>query len=202
MEPSSTGRRRLLPSEALPRSCRTGGKRRPSRDDGDGEFVRFFASVRKADRDCNIEPPASPYAIMRRVYLYRGENSGPGKGRSLEGLTSRPGIREQYLPKAEVRWTGRLRQSALRQSGEAHTLLKSFFDPIRDRIPFANPRSVAAPPTSWRRERLRGRYVHATAEAGRPYRILRPRLRQVEPLPDQRRLDLFSATDQAFVQPV
>ena len=35
-----------------------------------------------------------------------------------------------------------------------------------------------------------------------PYRNLRPRLRQVEPLFDQSRLDLFSATDQAFVQPV
>jgi len=23
---------------------------------GDGEFVRFFARARKADRDCNIEP--------------------------------------------------------------------------------------------------------------------------------------------------
>jgi hypothetical protein len=56
-----------------------GGKRRPCRDDGDGEFDRFCASVRKGDRDCNIEPPASPYAIMRRVYPYRGENSGPGK---------------------------------------------------------------------------------------------------------------------------
>src|SRR5580700_6246506 len=37
-----------------------------------------------------------PYAIMRRVHPYRGENSGPGKGRSLESLTPRPGIREQY----------------------------------------------------------------------------------------------------------
>ena len=62
-------------TEILP----NGGKRRPCRDDGDGEFVRFFASARKADRDCNIEPPASPYAIMRRAYPYRGENSGPGK---------------------------------------------------------------------------------------------------------------------------
>jgi hypothetical protein len=44
-----------------------------------GEFVRFFASVRKADRDFNIEPPASPYAIMRRVHPYRGENGGPSK---------------------------------------------------------------------------------------------------------------------------
>ena len=66
----------------------------PARDDGDGEFVRFFASVRKADRDCNIEPPASPYVIMRRAYPYRGENIGPGRI-SLESLTSRPRIREQ-----------------------------------------------------------------------------------------------------------
>ena len=49
-----------------------GRKRRPSRDDGDGEFDRFFARVREDDRDCNIEPPASPYAIMRRVRPYRG----------------------------------------------------------------------------------------------------------------------------------
>jgi hypothetical protein len=55
------------------------GKGRPCRDDGDGEFDRFCASVRKSDRDCNIEPPASPYAIMRRAYPYRGKNSGPGK---------------------------------------------------------------------------------------------------------------------------
>jgi hypothetical protein len=62
-------------TEILP----NGGKRRPCRDDGDGEFDRFCASVRKDDRDCNIEPPTSPYAIMRRVHPYRGENSGPGK---------------------------------------------------------------------------------------------------------------------------
>ena len=51
----------------------------PYRDDGGIEFVRLFASARTADRDCNIEPPALPYAIMRRAYPYRGENSGPGK---------------------------------------------------------------------------------------------------------------------------
>jgi transposase len=32
-------------ARALPRSCQTGGKRRPCRDHGDGEFDRFFASV-------------------------------------------------------------------------------------------------------------------------------------------------------------
>jgi hypothetical protein len=79
MEPSSTGRRRLLPSECITEFLPNGRKRRPSRDDGDGEFDRFSARVRKADRDCNIEPPASPYAIMRRLRPYRGENSGPGK---------------------------------------------------------------------------------------------------------------------------
>ena len=31
------------------------------------------------DRACNIDPPASSYAIMRRARPYRGENSGPGK---------------------------------------------------------------------------------------------------------------------------
>ena len=72
-------RRRLLPSKWNTEILLNGGKRRPCRDDGDGEFVRFCASARKADRDCNIEPPASPYAIMRRAYPYRGENSGPGK---------------------------------------------------------------------------------------------------------------------------
>jgi hypothetical protein len=80
MEPSSSGRsRRLQPSQENTEILPNGGKRRPCRDDGDGEFVRFFASVRKGDRDCNIEPPASPNAIMRRAYPYRGENSGPGK---------------------------------------------------------------------------------------------------------------------------
>ena len=69
----------MLPNEEIAEFLPNGGKRRPSRDDGDGEFVRFFASGRKADRDCNIEPPASPNAIMRRVHPYRGENSGPGK---------------------------------------------------------------------------------------------------------------------------
>jgi hypothetical protein len=56
-------------TEILP----NGGKRRPGR--GDGEFDRFCLSIQKADRDCNIELPASPYAIMRRVHPYRGENS-------------------------------------------------------------------------------------------------------------------------------
>ena len=69
----------MLPSEGATEFLPNGGKRRPGRDEGDGEFVRFFARVCEGDRDCNIEPPASPYAIMRRVCPYRGENSGPGK---------------------------------------------------------------------------------------------------------------------------
>src|SRR6185437_2366960 len=70
-----------------------GGKSRPCRDGGGGEIVRFFASVRKGDRACNIDPPTSSYAIMRRACPYRGENSGPGKD-DVESLTPRPGIRE------------------------------------------------------------------------------------------------------------
>src|SRR2546430_910229 len=61
------------------KSSRTGGKRRPCRDDGGGEIARFFASSHERDCACNIDPPASSYAIMRRARPYRGENSGPGK---------------------------------------------------------------------------------------------------------------------------
>src|SRR2546423_170136 len=48
-------------------------------DDGGGEIARFFASSHQRDCACNIDPPASSYAIMRRAGPYRGENSGPGK---------------------------------------------------------------------------------------------------------------------------
>ena len=76
-----TAERTVGPARMIVESltARPGIRERPCRDDGDGEFVRFCASARKGDRDCNIEPPASPYAIMRRVHPYRGENSGPGK---------------------------------------------------------------------------------------------------------------------------
>ena len=79
---SSTGRRRRLPRNGyneIKGFPQHGGKRRPCRDDGDGEIARCFASARKGDRDCNIGPPASSYAIMRRACPYRGENGGPGK---------------------------------------------------------------------------------------------------------------------------
>jgi len=79
---SSTGRRRRLPRSThkeITGIPRHGGKSRPCRDGGGGEIVRFFACVQKDDRACNIGPPASSYAIMRRARPYRGENSGPGK---------------------------------------------------------------------------------------------------------------------------
>lgn len=41
-----------------------------------------------------LNPPASPYAIMRRACPYRGENNGPGKDIHRE-LDPTPGIREQ-----------------------------------------------------------------------------------------------------------
>ena len=78
---SPTGRRRRLPhsTHEITGIPRHSGKSRPCRDGGGGEIVRFFACVQKDDRACNIGPPASSYAIMRRAGPYRGENSGPGK---------------------------------------------------------------------------------------------------------------------------
>ena len=39
----------------------------------------IFRKARLGHCVCNIDPPASPYAIMRRACPYRGENRGPGK---------------------------------------------------------------------------------------------------------------------------
>jgi transposase len=39
----------------------------------------FLRVLNQRDCACNIDPPASSYAIMRRAGPYRGENSGPGK---------------------------------------------------------------------------------------------------------------------------
>jgi hypothetical protein len=39
----------------------------------------FLRALNQRDCACNINPPASSYAIMRRAGPYRGENSGPGK---------------------------------------------------------------------------------------------------------------------------
>src|SRR5262245_31779951 len=39
----------------------------------------FLRALNQRDCACNIDPPASSYAIMRRAGPYRGENSEPGK---------------------------------------------------------------------------------------------------------------------------
>src|SRR5262249_35919397 len=39
----------------------------------------FLRALEQRDRDCNIDPPTSSYAIMRRARPYRGENSEPGR---------------------------------------------------------------------------------------------------------------------------
>src|SRR6516165_6431286 len=54
------------------------------------------------DRDCNIEPPASPYAPSCGGLTPTAERT-VGPARTIaESLTSRPGIREQNLPKADI----------------------------------------------------------------------------------------------------
>jgi hypothetical protein len=80
-------------------------------------------------------------------------------------------------------------------------LLEGYSD-ARSGRPFRDHRRRLLCQLAPRTTRLGGRRVHPTAEAGRLYLILRPRLRQVESLPDQSRLDLCSSTDQTFVQSV
>jgi hypothetical protein len=85
--PSSIGRRRkLLPSKQNTEILPNGGKRCPLPERGDGEFVRFFASARKADRDCNI--------LARRVgsssgFAFRLKHADSVEDRQQEGHQSR-----------------------------------------------------------------------------------------------------------------
>jgi hypothetical protein len=60
------------------------GNNRPCRDVGGGEIVPGFAMLSGAKRASHIDPPASPYAIMRRACPYREENPGPGKDQVLD----------------------------------------------------------------------------------------------------------------------
>jgi hypothetical protein len=70
----------------------------------------------RRERNFNIEPPVSPFAIMRRAYPYRGENSGPA--RMIVGdLTPRPGLREQNLPIGDIARRGAVIPSGARPRG-------------------------------------------------------------------------------------
>src|SRR6188474_2926109 len=93
-EPSSTGRRRRLPPSE--------GLQSPSRDDGDGEFVRFFASVRKADRDCTLNRQRHLTPSCGGFTPTAERTVGPAR-MIVESLTPRPGIREHYRRKATAR---------------------------------------------------------------------------------------------------
>src|SRR5262249_24884437 len=69
---------RVTSNNEIKGSRSTAEKDVPAGYDGGGEIARFFASS-QGDCACNIDPPASSYAITRRAGPYRGENSRPGK---------------------------------------------------------------------------------------------------------------------------
>jgi hypothetical protein len=102
-EPSSTGRRKRLPrsTKEITRFPRHGGKSRPCRDGGDGEIVRFFASVRKGDalatliHQRRLTPSCGGHAPTAERTV------GPAR-MIVESLTPRPGIREHNRPKPAV----------------------------------------------------------------------------------------------------
>jgi len=57
----------------------------------------FLRALNQRDCACNIDPPASSYAIMRRAGPYRGENPVPGKDVRGE-LTPRPELENSIDP--------------------------------------------------------------------------------------------------------
>ena len=79
----------------------TSGRQRPCRDAGVGAIALGLAILERAKRASHIDPPASPYAIMRRASPYRGENPGPGKD-GLGELDPTHGIRERPRSVADI----------------------------------------------------------------------------------------------------
>jgi len=66
-----------FPGDKFPATRRT--NRRPAICVASIALPDFLRALNQRDCACNIDPPASSYAIMRRAGPYRGENSGPGK---------------------------------------------------------------------------------------------------------------------------
>ena len=90
----------------------------------------FLRALNQRDCACNIDPPASSYAIMRRAGPYRGENPVPGKDVRGE-LDPTPGIRERPRPKSDIR------RSSLRRC-TPRTGLTTYYSrsvPRRNRLP-------------------------------------------------------------------
>jgi hypothetical protein len=121
--PNSNGHQRRLLISLHSRTTEfppTSGRQRPCRDAGVGAIAPGFAMLERAKRASHIDPPASPYAIMRRARPYRGENPGPAR-MFTESLTPgpelenpRPGIREQpgsYADLTPSPWLGPLHPS-------------------------------------------------------------------------------------------
>jgi hypothetical protein len=99
-EPNSLGRTGRLPRNKRRSSVLAeAGKDVPARTMAVVRSSDFLRALDRRDRACNIDPPTSSYAIMRRARPYRGDNTGPGRD---DRVTPKPGIREQNLPIADV----------------------------------------------------------------------------------------------------
>ena len=87
----------LQPSGYEPRVIEfppTSGRCRPCRDDGGGEIALGFTMLQESNRASHIDPPASSYAIMRRISPTAERTLD--LARMFEGeLDRKPGIREQ-----------------------------------------------------------------------------------------------------------
>jgi transposase len=79
-EPNSLGRTARLPRNKHRSSVPAeAGKDVPARTMAVVRSSDFLRALDRRDRACNIDPPTSSYAIMRRARPYRGENTGPGR---------------------------------------------------------------------------------------------------------------------------
>jgi len=150
-------------------------------------------------RGRGIRQPDGPWPDVRRLQHARHQAAG-GRRRRLRG-DALAGVRRCHP--ATVQFRDQPHQSgrgpARNHDDGGHqrkTLGVSLGRGVGEPRPMAGKRDATARGPS----RLFGR--HPTTEAGRLDRNVCPRLRQIEALLDQRRLGLFAAANQAFVQTV
>ena len=82
---SSTGRRSLLPCEEITEFLPNGRKRSPGRNDGDGEFDRFFARVRGDDR-FGVEAPRPAISTWSVAVLDERNRPHPAMSRVMDAF--------------------------------------------------------------------------------------------------------------------
>jgi len=112
----------------------------------------FLRVLNQRDCACNIDPPASSYAIMRRAGPYRGENSGPGKEALASTAEGAPVCRAPNALRASHCRLQHTRPHASPRAGHQKQTIRNRKIPDAQKSDYRNPLCLL----------LRARYERAT----------------------------------------